>query len=164
MGRTVSRLLARGTTMSGNQVDHTQSADQAANEITPDDRDTSLRAMLLERRQALTREIDELIARHRSDQILQREQSVADTGDMSLQDSTGEQQISILEARNRMRNQIDEALRRLNEGTYGICEDCGRQVGPERLRAVPFARRCVECQQKAEVIERIEKEPDREEI
>lgn len=150
--------------MNGNQVDQTKSMDGAGNDIIQDDRNTSLRTMLLERRQVLTREIDELIARHRRDQILQREQSVADSGDMSLQDSTGEQQISILEVRNRMRNQIDEALRRLQDGTYGTCEDCTREISPERLKAMPFARRCVECQQKAEVIERIEKEPDREQI
>jgi DnaK suppressor protein len=145
--------------MNANQVDHTNSVDQSGN-----DRNTSLKTMLLERRQTLTREIDELIARHRSDQLLQREQSVADTGDRSLQDSTGEQQISILEVRNRMRNQIDEALRRLEDGTYGTCEDCSREINPERLKAMPFARRCVECQQKAEAIEQIEKGPDREEI
>jgi DnaK suppressor protein len=145
--------------MNANQVDHTKSVDQADK-----DRNASLKTMLLERRQTLTREIDELIARHRSDQLLQRDQSVADTGDRSLQDSTGEQQISILEVRNRMRNQIDEALRRLEDGTYGTCEDCTREINPERLKAMPFARRCVECQQKAEVIEQIEKGPDREEI
>jgi DnaK suppressor protein len=148
-----------GDTMNANQVDHTKSVDQADK-----DRNASLKTMLLERRQTLTREIDELIARHRSDQLLQRDQSVADTGDRSLQDSTGEQQISILEVRNRMRNQIDEALRRLEDGTYGTCEDCTREINPERLKAMPFARRCVECQQKAEVIEQIEKGPDREEI
>jgi DnaK suppressor protein len=145
--------------MNANQVDHTKSVDQADK-----DRNASLKTMLLERRQTLTREIDELIARHRSDQLLQRDQSVADTGDRSLQDSTGEQQISILEVRNRMRNQIDEALRRLEDGTYGTCEDCTREINPERLKAMPFARRCVECQQKAEVIEQIEKGSDREEI
>jgi DnaK suppressor protein len=145
--------------MNANQVDHTKSVDQADK-----DRNATLKTMLLERRQTLTREIDELIARHRSDQLLQRDQSVADTGDRSLQDSTGEQQISILEVRNRMRNQIDEALRRLEDGTYGTCEDCTREINPERLKAMPFARRCVECQQKAEVIEQIEKGPDREEI
>jgi DnaK suppressor protein len=150
--------------MNGNQVDQTKSADRAGNDITQDDRNTSLRTMLLDRRQVLTREIDELIARHRSDQLLQREQSVADSGDMSLHDSTGEQQISILEVKNRTRNQIDEALRRLQDGTYGTCEDCTRKISPERLKAMPFARRCVECQQKAEVIEQIEKEPDREQI
>jgi len=152
-----------GDTMNGNQVDQTKSADQAGHDIEGD-RNTALRTMLLERRQVLTREIDELIARHRSDQLLQREQSVADTGDMSLQDSTGEQQISILEVRNRMRNQIDDALHRLRDGTYGSCEDCGREISPERLKAMPFARRCVECQRTVETIEQIEKGPDREEI
>jgi DnaK suppressor protein len=150
--------------MNGNQVDQAKSGDQTGNDITQDDRNASLKTMLLERRQVLTREIDELLARHRRDQRLQREQSVADTGDRSLQDSTGEQQISILEVRNRMRNQIDDALRRLQEGTYGTCEDCGREISPERLKAMPFARRCVDCQQKAEVIEQIEKGPDREEL
>ena len=157
-------LTIQGDTMNGNQVDHTRSTDQAGNKLTQDDRNASIKAMLLERRQALTREIDELLARHRSDQLLQREQSVADTGDMSLQDSTGEQQISILEVRNRMRNQIDDALHRLRDGTYGTCEDCGREISPERLKAMPFARRCVECQRTVETIEQIEKGPDREEI
>lgn len=76
----------------------------------------------------------------------------------------GDQQLSLLEVRNRMRNQVDDALRRLDEGAYGHCEDCGRPIAPERLRAVPFARRCVECERNAEVIEQIVKEPDREEI
>jgi DnaK suppressor protein len=153
-----------GDTMNGNQVDETKSADPAGNDITQDDRNASLKTMLLARRQVLTREIDDLLARHRSDQLLQREQSVADTGDRSLQDSTGEQQISILEVKNRMRNQIDDALHRLQDGTYGTCEDCTREISPERLKAMPFARRCVDCQRKAEVIEQIEKGPDREEL
>ena len=146
--------------MNGNPVKTNPSVE--VEDGAQNDRKESLRAMLLERRAVLTREIDDLIQRHRSDQLMQREQSVADTGDRSLQDSTGEQQISILEVRNGVRNQIDEALRRLNEGTYGFCEDCERPISPERLKAVPFARRCVECQRKAEVIEQIEKAPERE--
>src|SRR5918994_225902 len=98
--------------MNGNQVEPTTPTE--AEDGARDDRTEALRTMLLERRNVLTREIDDLIQRHRTDQLIQREQSVADTGDMSLQDSTGEQQLSILEVRNRMRNQIDEALRRLN--------------------------------------------------
>ena len=148
--------------MNGSQVKPNTSVD--VEDGGQNDRKESLRAMLLERRAVLTREIDDLIQRHRSDQLMQREQSVADTGDRSLQDSTGEQQISILEVRNGTRNQIDEALRRLNEGTYGFCEDCAQPISPERLKAVPFARRCVECQRKAEVIEQIEKAPEREEL
>ncbi|HNR95197.1 MAG TPA: TraR/DksA C4-type zinc finger protein [Kiritimatiellia bacterium] len=41
--------------------------------------------------------------------------------------------------------EIDEALQRLNEGSYGVCEDCGCAIGQERLLALPFARRCIKC-------------------
>lgn len=40
---------------------------------------------------------------------------------------------------------IDEALRRIKEGTYGICEKCGKQISAARLEAVPHARLCINC-------------------
>ncbi len=40
---------------------------------------------------------------------------------------------------------IDEALRRIENGSYGKCHTCGRQISPERLKAVPHARFCIEC-------------------
>lgn len=42
--------------------------------------------------------------------------------------------------------EIEEALRRLDSGTYGLCGNCERPVRKERLEAVPFARLCVDCQ------------------
>lgn len=45
---------------------------------------------------------------------------------------------------------IDEALERIEEGTYGICEDCGRPIGMKRLSARPLATRCLECQARQE--------------
>lgn len=44
------------------------------------------------------------------------------------------------------REQVDHALERLNQGTYGVCEDCGKQIPAERLRFRPEATRCVDCQ------------------
>lgn len=41
--------------------------------------------------------------------------------------------------------EIDEALQRIEEGTYGICEECGKKILESRLRAMPFARLCVSC-------------------
>ena len=49
-----------------------------------------------------------------------------------------------------MVERIDEALDKLNEGTYGICASCGRPVEPERLEALPYATRCITCQRKEE--------------
>jgi RNA polymerase-binding protein DksA len=40
---------------------------------------------------------------------------------------------------------IDEALRRIEEGTYGKCESCGKQIQVNRLKIVPHARLCIQC-------------------
>jgi RNA polymerase-binding transcription factor DksA len=41
--------------------------------------------------------------------------------------------------------EVDDALRRVESGTYGICERCGQPIAPERLAVRPFARYCVTC-------------------
>ncbi len=41
--------------------------------------------------------------------------------------------------------QIDIALRKLDEGAYGICESCEESIGDRRMKALPYARMCVEC-------------------
>ena len=42
---------------------------------------------------------------------------------------------------------VEHALARMDTGTYGTCERCGREIALERLEAVPFARLCIECKQ-----------------
>ena len=44
--------------------------------------------------------------------------------------------------------QVEDALRRIDEGTYGYCLDCGREIEPARLEAVPWTPYCLEDQQK----------------
>jgi RNA polymerase-binding protein DksA len=58
---------------------------------------------------------------------------------------------SVLSMEQRIRHElyeVDDALRRLGRGTYGVCEDCGGRIRVERLEALPQASRCVECQRK----------------
>ena len=43
-------------------------------------------------------------------------------------------------------SEIDEALERLKQNTYGICEECELDIAEERLKALPFTRLCVTCQ------------------
>lgn len=45
---------------------------------------------------------------------------------------------------------IDEALKRIENGSYGYCVHCGNQIGIERLHAIPWARYCIDCQEKFE--------------
>jgi DnaK suppressor protein len=129
---------------------------------TKDERTENLRQMLEEKQKEVQKEIDGLIAQSRKEQTQLREESVPDPEDSAFQNSTEEKQISILEARNRVRMNIDTALQKLNDGTYGICEDCGEPINEARLKVQPFAKRCISCQEQAETIERIEKQPDRE--
>jgi DnaK suppressor protein len=52
---------------------------------------------------------------------------------------------------------IEDALKKLKEGTYGICEECKAKIPRERLEMVPFARLCRECQERKDRDERIKK-------
>jgi DnaK suppressor protein len=45
---------------------------------------------------------------------------------------------------------IDEALRRIKEGSFGICQQCGKDISRARLEAVPHARMCIQCKEKEE--------------
>ncbi len=57
----------------------------------------------------------------------------------------------ILSDRERVKiKQVDDALERLEEGTYGMCESCGLEIAEERLNAMPFTRLCRDCQQDQE--------------
>jgi RNA polymerase-binding protein DksA len=47
---------------------------------------------------------------------------------------------------------IDEALRKMEAGTYGECEECGKKITLERLRAIPFTTKCLPCQEESEEI------------
>jgi DnaK suppressor protein len=45
---------------------------------------------------------------------------------------------------------IDEALRRLDKEGFGICQNCGKEIGKKRLANLPWAANCIDCQQKFE--------------
>ena len=47
-------------------------------------------------------------------------------------------------------SRVNEALRRIIEGTFGLCEDCAGPIGRDRLELLPTTSRCVECQERAE--------------
>ena len=54
------------------------------------------------------------------------------------------------ESDGRLLTAIDEALARIEAGTYGVCVNCGAQIAPERLEAMPWATLCIECKRKEE--------------
>ena len=63
----------------------------------------------------------------------------------------------ILRIRDRERKliaKIEEALRRLEDGSYGVCEECGEMIGAARLKARPVTTLCIDCKSAQEVGER----------
>lgn len=129
--------------------------------LMPSGRRESLHRMLMARRQEVMREIEADIGQSLTEDQQRRLESARDVGDQALMDLERELGISLLEMRNRKRQLLDEAIRRLAEGTYGLCAECGVEISEKRLAAVPFAKLCVECQSKEELLEKIEKGEER---
>jgi DnaK suppressor protein len=114
-----------------------------------ENRHEGVRKKLLALRDELVRESNAGIG-----QILNKEDKyngVSDDGDIadiacrdSLQAATFARHLAQLRA-------VEEALLRIAEGTYGICEDCEEEISVGRLQVIPFALRCVECQERHEI-------------
>jgi DnaK suppressor protein len=121
----------------------------------------ALYRMLISKRHEILKQIEGVIGQSLTEDQQRRLESAMDVGDQALMDLERELGISLLEMQNKKRQSIDEALRRLAEGTYGMCADCGVEISEKRLAAVPFAKLCVDCQTKQELLERIEKEEER---
>jgi DnaK suppressor protein len=110
----------------------------------------SLRTMLLMKRG----EIEAFIRKELAERITEDLDSVVgpalDAGDLSTYDLGRDVDYELLTMHTEALKDIDEALERLDEGTYGICEECGEEIGEKRLKAIPFALCCLECQEEKE--------------
>ena len=74
--------------------------------------------------------------------------STGDEMDVARSTAEAETHASLIERSEDRLRLIDQALARVDNGTYGTCAECGEHIPRERLKALPFALRCVDCQQK----------------
>ena len=79
-----------------------------------------------------------------------RSQATGDTGDAASDSMHTDLRSQLAENESRELAHIVEALHKIEEGKYGICDDCGCQIPVGRLEAVPFASLCIECQRAEE--------------
>ncbi len=122
------------------------------------DRTFRLRKELLRQRDAILGEAKKEISRIISGENRQIVETALDDGDWSVVDLSEDISFKQLSTHRENLTKIDEALRKLAEGTYGICEDCGEEIDIERLKVMPFAIFCKEDQERREVIEAMERE------
>jgi DnaK suppressor protein len=79
--------------------------------------------------------------------------NVRDAEEQSVHDFVQDVELALMEMKSETLQKIDDALHRLEEGTYGSCADCGREISEARLRALPFASLCIEDQERLEEAE-----------
>jgi RNA polymerase-binding protein DksA len=112
----------------------------------------ALKAKLLAERERLGREIEELeadLSESLSDSSEESpyDQHMAETAAVTLD---REIDLTLEENARAAIAQIDRALKKLETGSYGTCDKCGRPIGDERLQVAPFATLCIDCKRRAE--------------
>jgi DnaK suppressor protein len=75
---------------------------------------------------------------------------VKDAEEQSVGDFVRDMDFALVEMECATLRRIDEALQRLEEGSYGVCADCGERIAEARLKALPFAVMCRDCQEHEE--------------
>ncbi|HAK87922.1 MAG TPA: hypothetical protein DHV16_07250 [Nitrospiraceae bacterium] len=122
------------------------------------DRNERLRKLLLQKREDIVREAKSEIKKFKSGENKQLVETVMDDGDLSVVDLSEDISLKQLSTHRETLIKIDAALRKLAEGTYGACEECGDDISEQRLNIMPFAIYCRDCQEKKELMEKIERE------
>ncbi len=107
-----------------------------------------LRTILEDRRREIQSEVQSRMKDVRADTGLAGVVDDVETSESDIQD---EIEFALIQMKAETLHRINEALERLEEGTYGRCFECGEEIEPRPLRALPFAVRCKDCEQAREV-------------
>lgn len=127
------------------------SGHSAREQRIPSGRYDELKGILEERRREIMSEVQGRMRDVRAEGAGSAVQGVLDAAESSELDIQDEIEFALIQMKAETLNKIDEALRRLEEGTYGYCFECGEEVSEKRLRALPFAVRCKDCEEAREI-------------
>jgi RNA polymerase-binding protein DksA len=112
------------------------------------------RTLLLTERQRLEAELDEIEERtarmSEADRAAELSSYEDHPADLASETFEREKALAIGESVESLLNQVNTALEKLERGTFGICDACGRPIKKARLQALPFATLCLDCQDRLE--------------
>lgn len=111
-------------------------------------------------KQILTNQLKELLDEaHKTLSGLTQEgkENVPDLADLATLETDQALLLRIRDRERKLISKIQEALKKIENGTYGICERCGKEIDEERLKARPVASYCAECKRKLEALEKLGK-------
>lgn len=128
-----------------------------AKKETEEERNLRLRRLLVEKRKEILKEIKNDTSRYIKGESKQLVDTALDDGDWSIVDLAEDINLKHLSSHRDDLQKLDEAIRKLSEGTYGICEDCGDEISEKRLNILPYAIYCIDCKEKREKIEEMQR-------
>jgi len=111
-----------------------------------------LRQILEERRREILSEVQSKMRDVRAEGAGEN-QGVLDAAEASEADIQDDIEFALIQMKSETLLKINEALERLEAGTFGYCFECGDEISERRLRALPFAVRCKDCEEEKEVAE-----------
>ena len=115
------------------------------------------KAKIEEFRQLLHEQMDQLLrdAEKTVSDMNDEKANFPDPTDRASLESDRNFELRIRDRERKLINKIREAIERLDEGEYGVCESCGEDIGEARLRARPVTTLCIECKTEQERQEKI---------
>ena len=105
-----------------------------------------IKKILEEQRTTLLKEAMASMSTNKNPELV----TYSDLGDQASAESDRNFLIRLKEREQKLIKKIDLALEQIKNGTFGICEDCGKEIGFKRLKARPVATLCIECKTNAE--------------
>jgi DnaK suppressor protein len=118
-----------------------------------------LKKMLQERQREIQAEVQGRMRGVRAEGTWGGKQNeVLDAVESSEADIQDDIEFALIQMKSETLNKINDALARLEQGDYGNCFDCGEEIAEKRLRALPFAVRCKDCEEAREMAEQRERQ------
>lgn len=128
-------------------------------DASPRSRYTELKKMLEDRRRAIQAEVKDKMRDVRAEGSWGGKSSeVFDAVESSESDIQDDIEFALIQMKSETLAKIEDALVRLEQGDYGNCFECGEEIAEKRLRALPFAVRCKDCEEARENAEKRERQ------
>ena len=127
-------------------------------EAKPRSRYDELKQMLEERQREIQAEVQGKIRDVRAEASMGGKNEVFDAVESSEADIQDDIEFALIQMKSETLNKINDALVRLENGDYGNCFECGEEIAEKRLRALPFAVRCKDCEEARENAEKRERQ------
>jgi DnaK suppressor protein len=129
---------------------------KVASGVEPRSRYSELKQMLEDRQREIHAEVKGKMRDVRSEASGKSE--VFDAVESSEADIQDDIEFALIQMKSETLNKINDALARLENGNYGNCFECGEEIAEKRLRALPFAVRCKDCEEARETAEKRERQ------